>query len=370
MNYLESGKYYKVVKFIRYVRMYGLARTLVKVKSYYHFISTKRLIKYPEPIGGNIAIIGCGKYSFAVIAFYLRKNGRNLIRYCYDTEELRSISLANKYKATPTNKLEDILNDKKVELVFIASNHASHADYAVRCIEAGKSVHIEKPHVVNVAQYDRLNEALRLSPVYVNLGYNRPKAELSKKVFEILDKYEGPISASWFVSGHEIEKDHWYFDEKEGGRVLGNLCHWLDYSYQLLKLNSVSRIDILPTINGVDKENCITTLRSDKGDLITINFSAKGHTFEGVGEVLSFHRGDCVGNLVNYRTLEVSDGLKAYKINRLRRDHGHRANIEHSLHMMKSKLSTSLFELDVAGKLLLLTKQAIDENSLKSLQLR
>ena len=28
---------------------------------------------------------------------------------------------------------------------------------------------------------------------------------------------------SWFIAGHNIDSDHWYFNPKEGGRVLGNL---------------------------------------------------------------------------------------------------------------------------------------------------
>ena len=40
-----------------------------------------------------------------------------------------------------------ILSDPQVKMVFIASNPASHAEYAIACIEAGKNVHIEKPHV-------------------------------------------------------------------------------------------------------------------------------------------------------------------------------------------------------------------------------
>ena len=57
-----------------------------------------------------------------------------------------------------------IQQPKKITTVFIASNHSSHAEYAVSCIEAGKDVHIEKPHVVSKQQLDFLCEAMVNNP--------------------------------------------------------------------------------------------------------------------------------------------------------------------------------------------------------------
>ncbi len=43
----------------------------------------------------------------------------------------------------------------------------------------------------------------------------------------------GPLMINWFIAGHEIPDGHWYYDEKEGGRVLGNLSHWSDLTLHL-----------------------------------------------------------------------------------------------------------------------------------------
>ena len=42
---------------------------------------------------------------------------------------------------------------------------------------------------------------------------------------------------SWFIAGHNIDSDHWYFNPKEGGRVLGNLSHWTDLTLNLIGLD-------------------------------------------------------------------------------------------------------------------------------------
>ena len=50
----------------------------------------------------------------------------------------------------------DIIDDPQIDLIYIASNHYTHAEYAIEALNKGKSVHIEKPHVVNESQLDRL----------------------------------------------------------------------------------------------------------------------------------------------------------------------------------------------------------------------
>ena len=113
---------------------------------------------------------------------------------------------------------KEILADPQVKIVFIASNHASHAEYAVACIEAGKYVHIEKPHVVAQEQLDRLILAMRQYPnARVFLGFNRPRSPLFRRLKDIIDKESGPFMINWFIAGHEIHDGHWYFNEKEGG---------------------------------------------------------------------------------------------------------------------------------------------------------
>ena len=85
-----------------------------------------------------------------------------------------------------THVMLDLFDDDSVELVYIASNHASHADYAVRFISAGKNVHIEKPHVVSNEQLIILfgNAVHPASNVF--LGFNRPRSVLMKSLVKQL----------------------------------------------------------------------------------------------------------------------------------------------------------------------------------------
>ena len=54
----------------------------------------------------------------------------------------------------------------------------------------------------------------------VRVGFNRPASRFGKLILEYLKKEEGSTMINWFVAGHEINPDHWYFHDKEGGRIL------------------------------------------------------------------------------------------------------------------------------------------------------
>jgi hypothetical protein len=65
-----------------------------------------------------------------------------------------------------------------VKLVFVASNHASHTDYAAEALARGKDVYCEKPVSVTEEQAGRLFHAVRAAEAAgrgrIYAGYNRP----------------------------------------------------------------------------------------------------------------------------------------------------------------------------------------------------
>jgi predicted dehydrogenase len=64
---------------------------------------------------------------------------------------------------------DDLINDSEINAVYIATPPESHAGYAIRVLEAGKPVYIEKPMALNYNECLKINEtAERLGlPVFV-----------------------------------------------------------------------------------------------------------------------------------------------------------------------------------------------------------
>jgi predicted dehydrogenase len=282
-----------------------------------------------------------------------------------DIDIHRAASLARRYGlAYYTADADELLTDPAIDLVYIASNHASHADYAVRALAANKSVHIEKPHVVNEAQLVRLVDAVEQSRGRVSLGFNRTKSQIGRAIAEALSQAAGPAMLNWFIAGHEIPPDHWYFRPEEGGRVLGNLCHWTDFTLQLVDSTSRYPIVINPTTHTSDSDICVSYLFGD-GSVAAVTFSAKGHTFEGVKEVFSGHRGDVLITMRDFDDLVIDVRERRTKLSHRYRNHGHEASIMDSYAMVRPSVGDEFNGVSAryiweTGELFLKTRDALE----------
>lgn len=363
VDYTRQGLFFLVKKFFRYFRLYGIGRTLVKVRGQYHM--KKVFDQLPVQHQGSssrprkIGLIGCGNYAFANIAYYIAKSAGPSLRGVMDTDVNKAASLFKAYNSFYyTSDPGLIVNDSDVDLVFIASNHASHAEYAIDCIKAGKHVHIEKPHVVNNDQLCRLLSAMSQNPrSKVFLGFNRPRSLLFACLQHHLREQTGPLMINWFIAGHEISDDHWYFNQEEGGRVLGNLCHWTDLCLHLVGLHSAFPCIVQATAPKDSKSDFVFSVLFADHSCATISFSAKGHTFEGVREVLNVHKDNLLANITDFQSLTIETIDKKFRRKLRFRDHGHRANIDNSLFSEAGETAEYIY---LTAKFFLAFKESLD----------
>ena len=345
MDYIRQPLWFKIRKVLRYIRLYGPRFTLIKVRGQVHKKKKYATLPTIPPTRENdrrhVGIIGCGTFSYCVVSHFLKRRYGRVIRGAMDRNIDRAASLYETYGlAYYTDQAEKILEDERIDLVYIASNHASHAEYAIGALERGKSVHIEKPHVVNDDQLRRLCRAMQSSKGRVNLGFNRPYSPIGCKIKEALDSQSGPALYNWFVVGHQIEPGHWYHKEEEGGRILGNFCHWTDFVYTLMPAADRYPIRIQPTrLPGSGSDLAVSYAFGD-GSVAVITFSAKGHTFEGVRERLSVHRGDVLISMSDFKQLTIENVEKKRRHFSWFRDHGHRRTIELSYAMCRTAGAT------------------------------
>ena len=376
MDYTTAPLLFQAKKALRYVRMYGPSRTLAKIRGQYHMKRQYERLPEKKPRAASdasVGLIGCGNFGFSHIAYYLNKFHGHVIRGAMDVNIHRAASLYQTYQLDYyTDDVDQILDDPKIGLIYIASNHASHAEYAIEALQRGKNVHIEKPHVVSHEQLKRLCRAAQASSgKVVALGFNRPNSPIGKKIREHLASQSGAAMFNWFVAGHEIPADHWYFEEAEGGRVLGNLCHWTDFVYQLVAPECRYPLTIRPTRSVKSDCDIAVSYVFGDGSIAAITFSAKGHTFEGVRERFSAHRGDVLISMEDFSKLTVEIVDSKLRTRQLLRDHGHKNVILNSYRLGRSDnrdpgLETSyIWE---TADLFLSTRKALEERTTVTLE--
>lgn len=381
-SHLDQSIAFKIRKVARYVTLFGPARTLVKVRGQYHLGRTGELdgslwnnpaCKSPDHQERFVGLIGCGNFPYCNVAYYLKKTAPNFLRATYDLLPARARSLCADYGgAYATGNVEAMMADDKVKLLYISSNHASHAEYAIQGLDAGKHVHIEKPHVVTADQLHRLAEAQKRNPQgMVFLGFNRPRSALFRRVMHAIGEQSGPLMVNWFIAGHKIPDDHWYFSEAEGGRILGNLCHWTDLTLQMVGIENAFPCEISAVSAPDAKSDFSISIVFANKSVAGITFSAKGHTFEGVREVLNAHRGDVLLSMSDFHTLRIDHGHKRHNYRGLFRDHGHSANINNSYEAVRDNdrsRAVSPAQGEATARLFLAVKDAVDQRRTVVLQ--
>ncbi|MCA9512815.1 MAG: Gfo/Idh/MocA family oxidoreductase [Myxococcales bacterium] len=130
---------------------------------------------------------------------------------------------------------DDALADPSVDLVVIATRHDSHAELACRALRAGKAVWLEKPVGLDLDEVDAVAAAARETGGFLTVGYNR---RASAHVRAVRDAFAGrgaPLSIQYTVAAGPPPAGTWITDPRTGGgRVVGELCHFVDLCTHLV----------------------------------------------------------------------------------------------------------------------------------------
>jgi predicted dehydrogenase len=117
----------------------------------------------------NAAVIGCGAIGEKrAKALY----GLATIDSCNDIDTARSNTFAEKFSCKKVDTLEEVLDNNKINLVFIATTHEQLADIALQCLNSGKHIFIEKPGAINFFELEKIRQAAKEKNLIVHIGYN------------------------------------------------------------------------------------------------------------------------------------------------------------------------------------------------------
>ncbi len=136
------------------------------------------------------------------------------------------------------SKASDLINDKDIDAVYIATPPGSHTEYAIEVIKAGKPVYIEKPMALNYSECLKINKAAEKYKVPVFVAYYRRALPGFLLVKDLIKN--GSIGKVLFLqiqlfkSPSEDEKNgklSWRVDPKisGGGHFFDLASHQLDY---------------------------------------------------------------------------------------------------------------------------------------------
>jgi predicted dehydrogenase len=311
----------------RYIGLYGFGRTLFKIAGRSRRTPPLVLRRHDPQ---DIALIGCGQFGVATLGYFLTRRFGKRLRWVYDIDDDAARSGARLLAAAGiAASPQQILDDPAVRYVYIASNHATHADYAVAALDAGKTVFVEKPVSVTAEQFVRLSAAAGRAPGRLFAGYNRPFAAAIRALRdEIGPAPLGGLSLNCFVSGHVIGPEHWYRDPAEGTRICGNAGHWIDLFVHALAWRGLPdrfRIQLLQADVDEPDDNFALSIATGRGDIFTLMLTARNEPFEGINETINVQQDDVICKIDDFRRMVVWKGPALRRRRFWPKDAGHRA---------------------------------------------
>lgn len=138
---------------------------------------------------------------------------------------------------------DDMLKNPEIDIISICLPSAMHAEYAVRAMEAGKNVLVEKPIDISVDAAMKIEEArLRTGKKAGGIYQNRNNAVM-KPLKEAIDSgklgkvFLGTFAVKWFRAQSYYEGDlswHGTWAMDGGGSLINQAVHTLDIMQWLM----------------------------------------------------------------------------------------------------------------------------------------
>lgn len=176
------------------------------------------------------------------------------------------------------SSLEELLNDKSVELVTIAIPNDVHLYTVVKCLEAGKNVICEKPVALSTKDLNTMIEASKKAGKLFTVHQNRRFDVDYLAMQKLADTGEigKPLRIESRIHGSRGIPSDWRGEKAHGGGMI------LDWGIHL-----IDQLMLIYKNEEIDTINCtvtnITNKEVDDGFYLTITFKSGAVAFVEVG---------------------------------------------------------------------------------------
>jgi predicted dehydrogenase/threonine dehydrogenase-like Zn-dependent dehydrogenase len=228
----------------------------------------------------GLGVIGAGGYVPAMLLPHFKN----------EAVEFHSITTASGISAHDVGKrfnftyavssADEVLDDERVNLVVIGTRPDLHAELASKALARDKHVFVEKPLALNDEQLESVLENAGKSAGKLMVGFNRRFSPLAQRARDCFARRETPLSILYRVNAGRIAKEHWtQHAEEGGGRIVGEVCHFIDLMQYLTTAPPVFVFAESVSARSskiVDADSIFITLRFADGSNGSIAYLSEG----------------------------------------------------------------------------------------------
>jgi polar amino acid transport system substrate-binding protein len=111
------------------------------------------------------------------------------------------------------------------------------------------------------------------------VGFNRRFSPLARQALEFFKNRQFPLSINYRVNAGRVSANHWVHDANEGGRIIGEVCHFIDLVHFIT--GSLTTRVFAEAVAGrsseaIDEDSVFVTLRCADGSNASIAYLSEG----------------------------------------------------------------------------------------------
>jgi predicted dehydrogenase len=252
--------------------------------------------------------------------------------------------------AKASTDIDALLLDKQINGVVIATRHNTHAKLAIRALNAGKHVFVEKPIAINFSELNDLESAyhtalLQEKKPHLMVGFNRRFSPHIKKIKQLLLPLDEPKTFVMTINAPSLPNDHWLHDPwVGGGRIIGEACHFIDLMRYLAGCEIISiqcRCQGKKSNVQILEETATITLGFLDGSFGSIHYLVNGALGFPKERIELFTAGRVL-QLDNFRKLKGFGWPKFKRMNLWRQDKGQQACSKSFIQSIEQGLETPI----------------------------
>jgi polar amino acid transport system substrate-binding protein len=312
----------------------------------------------------GISFIGAGSYAMSHLLPNLPSDNSITRRGIATSSGTSARSVAERFSfAFCGADVADVLADTETHTVFIATRHDSHARYVLGALAAGKHVFVEKPLALNAVELDAIVEAVPAAGTSLMVGFNRRFSPLVGEIRSQLGT--GPMAMIYRVNAGFIPADSWVQDaEVGGGRVIGEVCHFIDTMTYLCG-SLPERVHAF-VMAGAEQlaDTLVINLRFENGAVGSLSYFANGPK-RMPKEYLEVYKGGQSAVLSDFREL-ATYGAKGVKRRKLfSQDKGQSEMVKQFVHSVRAATAAPipLAEIDAVTRATFAVLQSLREGA-------
>ncbi len=196
--------------------------------------------KHTSKDGISIGFIGLGNFAQSMLLPPLKEKGVKLFGVANSTPtSTRSAAERNGFSTAMSNA-NDVIQSTETNAIFCASKHDSHYEYVIKALQQSKPIFVEKPLCLTYQELETISETVNEFNGQVMVGFNRRFSPSFEKIASVFQYRNEPMMIQYRVNAGFVPKSLWVQSAEQGGRIIGEVCHFVDTLVYLTNAKPVS----------------------------------------------------------------------------------------------------------------------------------